>query len=401
MKQKIITDSIMKIKVDDKINLIADILMAPHEGNVGLMGGNSGEVLFWAYYSKYMGLKREKSVLILSSIFDEINKGYHFPTFSTGLSGVGWLVEHLSKNKFISINTDKTIGDMDEFLYPQMLDLIRDGNFDYLHGALGIGLYYIERYPNPKTTKYLIKLVDELERLSINVSGGIAWETVVVQDSNLRGFNLSLSHGIASIIVFLCRVNELGIQKNKTYELISKAIFFLLNSKCRQSINTYQFPAWVGQTNHPIGGRLAWCYNDLGIATALWQAGMILKNKNWKQEGLNVLFPLTKITNKNEAGVRDAGLCHGASGIAHTFNRMYNYTNNNAFKNSALFWFEECLKLATFHDGLAGYKVYRDAKFGGWQNVYGYLEGISGIGLALISAVSNIDANWDRSILLS
>ena len=47
--------------------------------------------------------------------------------------------------------------------------------------------------------------------------------------------------------------------------------------------------------------------------------------------------------------------------------------------------------MAKFEDGLAGYKKYRMEEYGGWTNDYGFLEGVSGIGLALISAVSDIE----------
>jgi hypothetical protein len=40
-------------------------------------------------------------------------------------------------------------------------------------------------------------------------------------------------------------------------------------------------------------------------------------------------------------------------------------------------------------------------KFGGMVSNYGLLEGIAGIGLAMISAVSEVQPDWDNALLLS
>jgi len=96
--------------------------------------------------------------------------------------------------------------------------------------------------------------------------------------------------------------------------------------------------------------------------------------------------------------VMDAGICHGAAGIAHIFNRVYQKTGNETFKEAALFWIDDCLKKSCFNDGLAGYKVWRKD---GWITQTGLLEGIAGIGLVLLSAISDIEPDWDECLLLS
>ena len=55
--------------------------------------------------------------------------------------------------------------------------------------------------------------------------------------------------------------------------------------------------------------------------------------------------------------------------------------------------------MARFEDGLAGYKAWQGEN--GWMNQHGILEGIAGIGLVLLSHLSNEEPSWDRSFLLS
>jgi len=406
MKEKVLIKSSLNDEIKNKIDEIAINIFNNHDSSPNLMGGKSGELIFTAYYSKYREnyTYQEKINPLLSDIFDNVKGGFRFPTFASGLAGIGWTVELLTQNGFIKADTNSIIGSLDDFLYPYMHQYIKQGNYDYLHGAIGIGLYYLNRQKNPKTLKYIEELIEELEKKSTQKAEYISWESSLGLNENLRGYNLSLSHGLASIIVFLSRLFEAGIKTDKVFYLTTGAINFLLHSKHNSKKYPFQFPAWVckdlnSDVDH--GGRLAWCYNDLGIGYALWQAGVIYKNEAWKNEAINILLQTTKIIELSDSKVMDAGLCHGTSGAAHIYNKIYNHTNIEDFKIAATFWFEQTLKMAHFDDGLVGYKSFRTPEYGGWYNDYGFLEGISGIGLAMISAVSDIEPKWDGALLLS
>jgi hypothetical protein len=55
--------------------------------------------------------------------------------------------------------------------------------------------------------------------------------------------------------------------------------------------------------------------------------------------------------------------------------------------------------MKTWKDGPAGFKFYTDSKY---ENYYGILEGITGIGLSLIAALDPATTPaWDRCLLLS
>ncbi|MCP4157109.1 MAG: hypothetical protein GY757_55875 [bacterium] len=161
------------------------------------------------------------------------------------------------------------------------------------------------------------------------------------------------------------------------------------------------FPSWVGDDYPPLESRLAWCYGDLGMGVALWQAGKIAGNKEWEEEAVEILLKTTERREPKQNAIVDAGLCHGAAGNAHIYNRMYINTGNEAFKEAALYWLDLTLKMAVYEDGFAGYKVWHTEEYGGWQNENGFLEGIAGIGLAIFSFVSELEPKWDYSLYLS
>ena len=58
------------------------------------------------------------------------------------------------------------------------------------------------------------------------------------------------------------------------------------------------------------------------------------------------------------------------------------------------------MEMANHRDGLAGFKAYRPPKSGDWTNEAGLLEGLAGIGLALMTAVSNEDTEWDTCLMI-
>ena len=148
---------------------------------------------------------------------------------------------------------------------------------------------------------------------------------------------------------------------------------------------------------------MGWCYGDLGIAAALYQAGNALQENMWIEKAIEVLL-YAAIHRKNlvDNYVQDAGLCHGAAAIGHIFYRMWWNTKLPEFKDAATYWFQETLKMATFEDGFAGFKTLEmpNGKQE-WLNKYGLLDGIAGIGLALLTYYYEMEPEWDECLLLS
>jgi len=71
-----------------------------------------------------------------------------------------------------------------------------------------------------------------------------------------------------------------------------------------------------------------------------------------------------------------AGFCHGAIGLAHIFNRLYQANGEPVFREAARRWFGHVLDESQ-------------------------LEGAAGIGLALLAAMTPLEPRWDRLFLLS
>ena len=125
-----------------------------------------------------------------------------------------------------------------------------------------------------------------------------------------------------------------------------------------------------------------------------------MHRQDWIDKALEVLiFAATKRRDLQQNRVRDACFCHGTAGIGHIFYRMWWNTRMPEFKDVANYWFNETLKMSKFEDGLAGYKVWHTED--GYVNQMGILEGIAGIGLALLSYYYDMEPTWDECLLLS
>jgi len=317
-----ISNNELKRKLESKTSEIADVLLnMPLESieSISLMSGKTGIALFLFYYAKFSGDKKcyHHAQLLISSIFDEINSGKTYYTFAGGLAGIGWTINHLNQYKLFETYDDDPLSDIDQFLYNMMMMEIRSGNYDYLHGALGVGLYFL-KVLNEKRSRSLKKLINELDKNSSKTeNGGICWISSMTHDKEEKACNLGLSHGIASIIAFLGKAYAKNISKEKTGKLLSGAVNFLLRNEQDISKKLSYFPNWAVKDGNPQPSRLAWCYGDLGIASALFSAAKSTSNKVWEEKALEILRYSTKRTNLIENAVKDAGLCHGTAGIAH------------------------------------------------------------------------------------
>ncbi len=390
-----------------QLKVILDALENKASGNIALLSGDTGIALLYYYYWLYSNDDKylEKGNTIVMNNFQFIHKtdpALH--SLCNGTSGFFWAVNHLIENGFIEGDRELFSGN-DPFLFSVMEKDLKKGQYDFLHNALGIGLYFLCQN-TPESVKYIEWFVSELEKIAEPDRNSLKWRSnyYINEKESKEVYNLSLSHGIASIIAFLDRVHRKGIAKNKSLELLGKAINFLLDHKYeRPNTNGSYFPSvvFVHEHNHESGSRLAWCYGDLGIGIILWQASQTMQSSDLERVALEILLQTTIRKDPVKEHVIDAGICHGAAGIAHIYNRMYHYTGMDEFRKAAIFWIEETVRKAYFTDGIAGYKAWHTEKHGGWISSIGLLEGVSGIGLVLLSAISDIEPKWDECLLLS
>jgi len=389
-------------QIESKLSEISDALYSYQfkSDNIGLMGGKTGVALFFYYYYKYTNNIKffDKANELIYADFDSINSGFAYGTHAGGISGILFTLSLLKEEKFIDFEEEEILTPFDFFLIKNTKNDLAANNYDYLHGALGYGINFLRGANHTDTLNYIL---EELNKSAEDFNEkGYAWisSNPVTKQT---GYNLSLSHGISSIIYFLSNLYLKSSEKEKTYNLLSKAITYLeSNIQPYNKIGSY-FSSWAMDDNKYEKSRLAWCYGDMGIAIALWQAGNNTKTQKWKDLAEEIMLHSATRRDIIKEHVNDSGICHGSAGLGLIFARMYNYTNRLEFKDAANYWINVTLEFAKNNEGLAGFKTYRTKEYGGYIKDPSFLEGVSGVGLFLISTISEIEPVWDTTILLS
>ena len=386
-----------------EIDGIATVLLnAPRNKEIGLYSGNAGVSLFLFYYARFRNstIIRQKASEIVDDLFAQIEAASQ-PVFSlcTGIAGVGWLIDHLCQQGFLADDPCVILSDIDEYLYREAFNKLRIGYFDFLHGAMGIVFYLVKR----NRQDYLHHLIRALSNIVVWDGDCAKWRAVSKHEEKILEFSISLSHGCSSLALVLGKILQIMPEEEMVKRLLKGTVEFI----CKQEISVEQygcyFPAYSieSQQGDIPKSRLAWCHGDIGVALAIWQTGIRLRNQAWIDKGMDVLLFSANRRGATENRIEDAGICHGASGVAHIFNRLYRNTRDVAFKDAAAYWCREALSLGILGDGLTAYEAWSSKESKNVKLNKSFLSGIAGFGLSLLSFIMPKDPAWDDCLLLS
>lgn len=388
-----LTDRV-KIKLDE---IVQYLLFLDFEKDLspGLFSGTAGIALFLFYYARCFKNEyiADKAMEFLSYSINKSEKTFRH-TFCNGVSGICWCINHLITHKFIDKENLEIIELFDLHLGRNALNDSSVAYYDYLHGSCGTFLYLLKRIKNLNIKQYEIEFVNNLNYSKTTIENSCYWESKI---GNAK--NISISHGVASICIFLTKAYELNLNKVKAKELAIQSINFILNQEnlptgdlISKYPSFYHVDSGLSTNNN---SRLGWCYGDLGIAFALWHYSQVFHDKMIEHKAIDTMLFNAQRRNLNTNAVIDASLCHGTSGIALIFYRMYLHTHIELFLDTAQYWLDQTLIMSKHFDGIVGYKSNNK------NNSIDLLNGISGIGLVLLTLLTGDNTRWDECLLLS
>ncbi|MCG8455176.1 MAG: hypothetical protein MI919_02775, partial [Holophagales bacterium] len=135
-------------------------------------------------------------------------------------------------------------------------------------------------------------------------------------------------------------------------------------------------------------------------------AGQATGRTDWQEEAESLAVAAAR-RDVAEAGVKDCGICHGAAGLGHLFNRLFQGTGHPELAEAARFWIGHALDLRKPEGRYGGFQSWsfpRGQMGVGdlcWVDDPGLLSGSSGVGLCLLAAVEASEPEWDRSLMIS
>lgn len=384
--------------LEKKLHEIAEALFAalkrngPNAENPGLLSGQTGVLIFCKHYlHAYPNAAREK---VFDACFDRfcdsLTSGIDLYTYCSGLAGILEGLKYLNERGWLEVDYSDIENHYREHLYRFSLSNFDTRNYDFLHGALGVVKFFRD------DPEFVNQALDALEKSAEKDGRKYRWVSRLGTEEKY-GYNISLSHGISSIVSVLSLLTASGTDTAKRDRILTAACSYILSQEIDPEEYGCHFPS-MSLDNAPDDkipcSRLAWCYGDLGVAASLWQAGRVLDIPTWREKAREVFRFSAGRRDMAQTMVQDAGLCHGAAGVAMMFHYMYGRIGDALFSETRDYWLTTTWEMSRFADGIAGYKVWRGS-LGAWKREYSLLEGVAGIGLMLLTALA-ADPQEDR-----
>ncbi|HSK79565.1 MAG TPA: lanthionine synthetase C family protein, partial [Thermoanaerobaculia bacterium] len=342
------------------------ILAAPslpdRNAGAGFAGGQAGIALFFEYLDRarpggdYGNLAHQR----LEQAIDLLSSAGHDPSLFSGFTGVSWAVEHLQGGPAEGEDEEDPNEEIDAALLGLLQKTPWPHDYDLVGGLVGYGVYALERLPRPSAAACLELVVERLAEVAQPRSEGLTWHTPLAQVPELNRAwypegldNLGLAHGTPGVIALLARICASGVTADRARPLLAGAVSWLLAQKLADSeISVFPYAAGSGVKLQPA--RTAWCYGDPGIALALLAAARAAKEPAWEREALALARTVARRPPES-CNVNDAGLCHGAAGLGHVLNRLYQATGDPELLESARAWFARALEFRQPGRGIGGF----------------------------------------------
>jgi lantibiotic modifying enzyme len=382
-------------------------LHAADRASTPLANGTAGAALFFAYKSFADATQEDADIAstLLDASADALAAVTMPPSLYAGFSGAAWARAHLSGRLG---NADPADGHhhITEALRRSVEATRMHGAYDLIGGLVGYGVYALEQARDPARDPLLAAVLTGLAALAESTPAGRAWRTpphLLPAPAAARHpdgvFDLGVAHGVAGIVGLLSAAASAGVAGVATE--LAEAVRALLAHRLEGG-GASLFPAWAAPGCTPEPTRLAWCYGDAGIAVVLLAAARALGRDDLERDARRIAHlaaacpdPVTRVT--------DSGLCHGAAGLGHLFNRLYQATGDVDLANASRRWLGRALTDRRMGEGVAGWSAVLVTDDGVEERHpdAGFLTGVAGIGLALLAATSSVEPAWDRVLLAS
>lgn len=248
--------------------------------------------------------------------------------------------QKLSSQEFIEIEPGHFFEDIDKLALAAMAEASNVSGFE--NSDLGAGLYALRRYKAGAP-----QFSEALRLFAFKV-------TSVAQAPVGKGERCNLRYGLPASLLFLSAVVEIGLA-----ELNPLCVARLIDGVCN----------YVNAQNTTTTNS-GFHTGDLGIGYAVLRAGMVFRQDEWINAGLQILVDSAR--DVLDCGIGSLDLDSGAVGVALVFHKLYSMTGYGIFREVAARarWLSSSAGFT-----LPGLDIDRE---------YSFYHGVSGIGLATL-----------------
>jgi lantibiotic modifying enzyme len=397
--------------VDAIAESITSIAALPVERDPSLGKGQAGLALLYAWLARTR--RMPQADVLAWQCLDEAIEAASTQAMNAslygGFTGIAWAAELVDRL------LDPDAEDRGEAVDDALLQLLSrpddwSAPYDLVVGLTGLGVYALQRYPRPVATECLRLVVERLHECARDDEHGIYWWTPpaeIHQESRKQypsgRADLGVAHGVAGTIAFLGSVCGAGVERATARPLLEGAVSWLMAHSVPTEAGP-TFPVWVAPGLQPWPARCAWCYGDPGIAAALLMAARGVGDADWEHAAVALACRAAERP-ASDTGVVNANFCHGAAGLAHLYNRMYQATGERTLGRAAAYWLERTLGFYRLARDTGGSWVQGNwdpaqRELWTWTGVE-LVDGAAGVALVLLAAATSVEPTWDRMFLVS
>lgn len=374
--------------------------------DASLSGGHAGVALLHAYLAAATDSKLA-AVRAEGRLDKALNNAQSVSTVGLfgGLAGVAWAYHHVTlllEGK--SAASETAMEEIDSVLAECLATQPWPWEYDLVYGLAGIGLYALDHPLRSIGESLATEVVHRLAELGEESNATITWKTKkeLIHPGDIGKFpegryDLGMAHGVAGVVSFLARAYSSGIETAISGRLLKSALAWLWSYE-RPPGPGSRFPSVLGPDIEAVDARTAWCYGDPGIAAATLAAGVALGDPGVTQRAL-ALAEVVADRAFAETRVVDAGLCHGAAGLAHILSFMAQVGKSRKLAAAARQWYEKTQDLRKPTEEVAGFPAWwPEAQR--WVPDAGLLGGATGVAVALVAGATDLNPGWGRLFLL-
>jgi hypothetical protein len=381
------------------INKINEAVLRADATSESLFGGELARTFYLTYMYEHSNKKEfeKETVKSFEKVIHAFNKGdakLYGPYLCNGVTGLLFVTVLLIKKGLIDDDYIQEFHPLIDYLTDCAIVGIDCNNNDFLHGSFGTVFTMAEFANISGNHKNLKKLINKLERKYANTE--MPWIlSGPDKESAQNKINFSLSHGQSGLLLVLFHAyNILGETKRRKSAYLKRNVEYLIESKNEDYFDkTYSYYPSIldvkdGKRN--ASNRLAWCYGDLGNVLSLNHASSFYNKKSYSEIVNEIGIKTTSRKSYEETFIADPYLCHGTAGVAQLYKILFDKTGIVEYESAYKYWIKETVQL--------GQKELLNAI--DEKKVLNLAEGLPGLGLTLMSYLSQKHLDWGNVMLI-
>jgi lantibiotic biosynthesis protein len=342
----------------------------------------------------------ERSIQNLEIVIGRLGSRQGLPdNLHGGLAGVGWTCQHLASalghwpdTEAWSARIEAVLDGIDRDVVTAIETNAINQHYDLLNGLAGLAVYFLERLPRPSAVTALQTIVRRLDDAREGPGSLPVWlaQSPYSAPTPRRGQGRGVATGPIGIAYVLLECMTAGIAPPLARALLDECAHVLVSDATEE-----------GQPDRYPVRSLAWCSGRLGALPTITRLAVAVGNRPLMEKSKAWLRELVALGADTGVRTADTSICHGAIGIAHLYNSLYQSSREADLKHAALDWFGIGLAMRHAPTPIGGFPAWRAHPTPGWLPDTAIRTGAAGVALALLAATRPVAPGWDRMLALS